>query len=59
MLQRFATTRAGDGGTGLGFAIAAEVMAAHGGELGFRMVEQGGFVVVATMPLASTMGGTG
>lgn len=59
MLQRFATTRAGDGGTGLGFAIAAEVMAAHGGELGFRTIDTGGFAVVAALPLASAAGGTG
>ncbi len=57
MLQRFATTRAGDGGTGLGFAIAAEVMAAHGGELGFRRLEAGGFVVVAALPQLAARGG--
>lgn len=50
--QRFQTSKAGEGSAGLGFAIASEVAAAHGGALQFR--ERGedarGFTVILALP---------
>ncbi|QIG50935.1 sensor histidine kinase [Nordella sp. HKS 07] len=51
--QRFATTRHNGGAAGLGFSIAAEVAAAHGGTLTFREKGARGFTVVLALPLLS------
>jgi len=50
--QRFQTSKAGEGSAGLGFAIASEVAAAHGGALQFREKGQdaGGFTVILALP---------
>ncbi len=47
---RFGGPTSGIDGTGLGFAIAAEVCEAHGGRLDFRAPEAGGFVVSLRFP---------
>ncbi len=43
---RFGAPSSGLEGTGLGFAIAAEVCRAHGGDLGFREAGTSGFTVI-------------
>lgn len=54
--QRFAATKQQEGSAGLGFAIASEVAAAHGGSLTFREKGEGGFTVVLALPLAGEDG---
>ncbi|QND51952.1 sensor histidine kinase [Phyllobacterium sp. 628] len=49
--QRFATSKSHEGSSGLGFAIAQEVVNAHGGTLGFRARNERGFTVILTLPL--------
>jgi len=51
-MQRFETSRSGEGSAGLGFAIASEVTAAHGGRLTFRGKEGPGrsFTVILALP---------
>lgn len=51
---RFGGPTSGVDGTGLGFAIAAEVCEAHGGRLDFRAPEAGGFVVTLRFPRKET-----
>ncbi|MDK4705943.1 sensor histidine kinase [Rhizobium sp. CNPSo 4062] len=50
--QRFQTSKAGEGSAGLGFAIASEVAAAHGGALQFRAKDEDahGFTVILALP---------
>jgi two-component system sensor histidine kinase TctE len=50
--QRFQTSKAGEGSAGLGFAIASEVAAAHGGALQFRERAQDAhdFTVILALP---------
>lgn len=47
---RFGGPSSGLQGTGLGFAIAAEVCEAHGGRLEFRAPGPGGFTVILRLP---------
>lgn len=47
---RFGSPTSGVDGTGLGFAIAAEVCEAHGGRLDFRAPGPGGFTVLLRFP---------
>lgn len=49
--QRFATSKSHEGSSGLGFAIAQEVVNAHGGTLGFRARDEKSFTVILTLPL--------
>ncbi|MER8929754.1 sensor histidine kinase [Mesorhizobium sp. M0700] len=57
--QRFETSKSHDGSAGLGFAIASEVAAAHGGALTFRETSKDGgkgtqgFTVTLTLPIAT------
>lgn len=55
--QRFATAKQNGGTAGLGFSIASEVAAAHGGTLSFRERTERGFVVVLSLPLLAGEGG--
>lgn len=48
--QRFGASRSQEGSAGLGFAIATEVMAAHGGALSFREKGERGFTVILSLP---------
>lgn len=50
--QRFGGGSSGGGPSGLGFAIAAEVMKAHGGQLIFREPDETGFTVSLIFPQA-------
>jgi two-component system sensor histidine kinase TctE len=49
--QRFVTSKSHEGSSGLGFAIAQEVVNAHGGTLSFRARDEKGFTVILTLPL--------
>jgi two-component system sensor histidine kinase TctE len=49
--QRFGARMAdGEGAGGLGFAIASEVMKAHGGSLMFHVADESGFTVALVFP---------
>jgi signal transduction histidine kinase len=58
IFQRFAQADASDrrrhGGTGLGLSIVREIVAAHGGEVGFEDAPGGGTVFHVDLPLAGT-----
>lgn len=56
LFQRFQQAEAPDrtvlGGTGLGLAISKSIIDAHGGEIGYRPVPQGGSIFYFSLPVA-------
>jgi signal transduction histidine kinase len=57
IFERFFTTRVGSGGTGLGLALTATVVEAHGGSVEAASPPGGGAVITLRLPLAPARAG--